>query len=77
MTLTTYYTPAWHTSATSRLIAPPSYMTIPSDPDAALAYAVYLDRLADLLLSEGRSIQAEAASHLALEVRARVLEMLA
>lgn len=69
MTLNTYYQPVRRTSSGSRLDAPPSYMTIPCDPDAALAFAIYYDRLADLLLSQDRVIQAEAASHLALEAR--------
>ncbi len=44
-----------------------------SNPAAALALAADCDRHADLLLSVGRTAQAEAAAHLAGELRARAL----
>ncbi len=56
-----------------RLAASPSRVAIPSEASAALAFAAYHDRRADLLLSEGRVVQAEAAAHLALEARCRAL----
>lgn len=73
MMLTTYHNPPTAMSAGSRLMAQPSHLTIPSDPAEALVFARYHDRRADLLLSEGRTIQAEAAAQLAFEARARAL----
>ena len=49
----------------------PRGLTIPSDPAAALAFAIRTDREADALLAAGRFDQAERLSHAALEARAR------
>jgi len=70
---TTYHKPITAISAGSRSMAHLSYLTIPSDPADALVFARYHDRRADLLLSEGRVVQAEAAAQLAFEARARAL----
>ena len=59
------------TSAGLRLAFHPSPLVIPSDPAAALAFAVQLDRLADLHLSEGRGPTADRLAHLAHEARCR------
>ena len=50
-------------------------LAIPSDAGEALAFANYHDRRADLLLSQGRVAQAEAAAHLAFEARTRAFEV--
>ena len=60
-----------HTAYGSRLAVPPKPINIPSDPIAALAFATRADREADQLLAEGRFLQAERLSHLALEMRCR------
>lgn len=73
--LTTYHNPPTAMSAGSRSMAHLSHLTIPSDPADALVFARYHDRRADLLLSEGCIIQAEAAAQLAFEARARALGM--
>ncbi len=52
-------------------------LAIPSDAGAALAFAIYHDRRADLLLSQGHAAQAEAAAHLAFEARTQASEVLA
>ncbi len=75
MTSTTFYKPAGPNPADPCLAAHLSYLTIPSDPGAALAFAIYHDRRADLLLSQGRAAQAEAAAHLAFEARTRASEV--
>jgi len=75
MTSTTFHKPTGPTSAGPCVAAHLSYVAIPSDPGAALAFAIYHDRRADLLLSQGRAAQAEAAAHLAFEARTRVSEV--
>ena len=53
------------------LCAEPRGLSIPTEPVAALAFAVAQDCAADALLAEGRFEQAERLSHAALEARAR------
>ena len=53
------------------LVSEPARLMIPTDPTAALAFAIRTDRQADALLAEGRFEQAERLSHAALEARAR------
>ena len=63
-----------HTMATQfgrALCAAPTQLVIPTDPVAALAFAIRQDRAADLMLAEGRYEAAERLSHAALEARAR------
>jgi hypothetical protein len=61
--LATQYGPA--------LVSEPQGIAIPSDPVAALAFAIRTDREADALLAAGRFEQAERLSHAALEARCR------
>jgi len=61
--------------AGSRLTTHLPRLAIPTDAGAALAFAIYHDRRADLLLSQGRAAQAEAAAHLAFEARTRASEV--
>lgn len=49
----------------------PAGLTIPTDPAAALAFAMSRDREADAMLAAGRFEAAERLSHVALEARAR------
>ena len=53
------------------LVSAPTGLTIPTDPQAALAFATRADREADALLNEGRFDAAERLSHAALEARCR------
>ena len=53
------------------LISEPCGLTIPSDPDEALAYAFRADREADQAIAEGQFLKAERLSHAALEARCR------
>lgn len=55
----------------SRLALPPTPIIILSDPALALEFASGTDGEADQMLPEGRVIQAERLSHLALEARCR------
>jgi hypothetical protein len=61
--LATQYGPA--------LVSESRGLTIPTDPDDALAFARRTDREADALLAAGRFEQAERLSHAALEARCR------
>ncbi len=54
-----------------RLVAPPSPVVIPTDPGAALVFAVRADHAADEALHAGRFMQAERLSHAAFEARCR------
>jgi hypothetical protein len=53
------------------LAVPPRPPLIPTDPAAALAFTRYADRRADLLLAQGRRVEAERCAHAAFEARAR------
>ena len=53
------------------LTSEPAGLTIPTDPAAALAFAISRDREADAALAVGRFEAAERLSHAALEARAR------
>ena len=77
MELSAFCRPAWPAFTDPRSITHLPHLAIPSDPGAALAFAVYHDRRADILLSQGRAAQAEAAAHLAFEARIRASEVLA
>ncbi len=59
------------TSAGRRMACKPRAIVIPRDPTDAMAFAVAADRRADLLLAEGRWLQADRLAHAAYEARAR------
>lgn len=61
MSLSTFYGQRLAISSVAR--------PFPIDPSTALAEAAFLDRVADLHLAEGRGMQADRLSHLALELR--------
>ena len=63
--------PTFSTGGGRRLVNHPAPLVIPRDRAAALAFAQHCDLRADLLLSEGCTIQAERLAHLALEARTR------
>ena len=53
------------------LSSPPRRITIPTEPGAAMVFAIHADREADAMLAAGRFDQAERLSHAALEARTR------
>ena len=53
------------------LIEHPQGLSIPSDPTAAMVFAIKADRDADAALAVGRFEQAERLGHTALEARCR------
>ena len=65
--------PRFPTAGGPRLTNHPAPLVIPRDRAAALVFAQHCDLRADLLLSEGCTIQAERLAHLALELRTRAL----
>ena len=56
-----------------RLSTPQVSYSTPPDHVAVLTHAVWLDRLADLHMNEGRGLHADRLAHLALELRCRAV----
>lgn len=67
MTLYTY-------NPAGRQVSPPASLMLQHLPSAGLARAAILDRLADAEIQQGHHNAGERLSHLAREIRARVLE---
>lgn len=65
------------TAARPRLAFPYDALMTQTDPAFALARAAWLERLADLHLSEGRTGHADRLSQVAHELRCRALGVLA